>query len=227
MTTTKLKKIFAASALLMISCFAGDLRAAVYIYDLNTVVTGSTPSGPSPWATATFTDNGANTVNLNMSFNSGGDSTEFISKWLFNFSGDADNLAFSRTGSVGTIGTVNVSTSDGGENAGAGYKFDISFDFPLPAPSGRFNSGESITYEITGSGINASLFDFPSTKKNSPDYTTMAHVQGLDNGKSGWIGDGDVPIPEPSTYLMLGSMLGLVLLITAKKRKALKNKMNS
>lgn len=82
--------------------------------------------------------------------------------------------------------------------------------------SGRFTSGDSATFLITGNGLMAS--DFNLAAKGG--LYTLAHIQGIDpcNNGSAWItvgntkgpgtppapGSGPPPVPEPATLTLLG-----------------------
>lgn len=185
--------------------------SAVYIYNISNTFSGATPQGPIPWLTATFTDVGANQVQLDMTA-PGLTGQEFVGAWFFNFSplGNLSDLSISRLSSPNP-GTTTVTTDLNNLSAGGGGLFDIGFNFPQSLSDGRFTSGLSTSYLISSvSSLDASMFNYPSLPRGgNGTWLTAAHIQGVgsDASLSGWVG---TPVPEPTTYLMLGSLLGLV-----------------
>ena len=196
-------------------------------YQLDYIFSGVTPLGGTG-PTATFSDV-AGGVQLTMS-GGGLVGTEFLGAWYFNFnpSLNAASLNFANTGSSGinpTLVTISQS-ADAFKADGDGF-FDILFDLPT-AGADRFEAGDSLTYLITGiPGLTAN--DFNATSVNGPvnGFYTAAHLQALANGQSDWIADQDGggrdtggPVPEPSTYLVLGSFIGLAVCLKRRIESA-------
>ena len=156
------------------------------------------PVNTPPWMTATFEDFGTNTVRLTMSADNL-TGTEFISKWFFNFDGDAAVLEFayidgSSTGPESSqvyTGETNNTKADGD-----GY-YDIGFYFPT-ANGSRFEADETIVYDITyTSAISVSSFNFFSTPGGgNGTYLTAAHVQSIAPDSGGLCGNG-IPVNDP------------------------------
>lgn len=195
---------------------------AIISYDLDYEFSGaSSPEGTAPWLNATFTDDGLGTVTLVMSDLNLTDA-EWVSGWYFNLDPLLTTSNLTIIHSAGVTAT-NVALNDhliipAFKADGDGY-FDIRFDWG----KGDFGVLDSSTYTITstcGLCLDESSFAFGSVGGSKGAFHTAAHVQsiGLDDKDSGWIGDSDTVIPEPSTYLLLGSgMLGLAF--WRKRRK--------
>src|SRR5688500_8097342 len=80
------KSLLLASSFLAAAFLAAPSHAAVVTYNLDVEFSGATaPSGPAPWATASFDDSygGPNTVRLTMT-TGGLTGSEFLSGWYFN-----------------------------------------------------------------------------------------------------------------------------------------------
>lgn len=200
----------------------GSLPAIVYVYSLDTEFSGGAdPVGPVPWATATFSQVDAGTVQLELS-NINLSGSEFIGAWYFNFNDslDVNSLSFSRVGGTAPA-DADISTGLNSFKAdGDGY-FDIIFDFPQKSAD-RFAAGDTIVYEISGiNPLTMDMFNFDSAPGGgNGSWYSAAHVQSINGEDSGWIGSGPgVAVPEPSTYLMLSSLLGLSLFLVARSRK--------
>ncbi len=125
-------------------------------------------------------------------------------------------------GSAGTFGNYSGPSITGGSNgmtfsAGgftdAGLSFNWSLD--LPPPGTVFASNGVLSFDITGSGIDASDFRTPF----------MVHIQRLNTASAGVYGQNSIkvttgvtPIPEPEIYAMLAAGLGLMGFV-ARRRK--------
>lgn len=183
------------------------------------------PVNTPPWMTATFDSTGSNTVRLTMATDNL-TGTEFISKWFFNFSGDATSLGFeyvsgSSTGPASS--TIYKGESKNTKADGDGY-YDFGLYFPTSIGS-RFDANKTVVYDITStSAISASSFNlFSNPGGGNGTYLTAAHVQGItpdsnsncgngsnagaDGTCSGWVGTSTV-VPEPvsSTLFIIGGV---------------------
>jgi len=217
-----MKRLFVGVVLILtLLAFGSFTQATMLTFDLDTEFSGATaPAGSTPWLTATFNDFGSSgVVRLTMgATNLTG--SEFISVWNFNIDPSIDPTSLVTSYVSGenfnslTLGT-NCCKADGD-----GY-FDISFQWN----NGVFTAGETSVFDFTLAGLTADDFNYLSLGSgNSPDgLETAAHVQsiGTTGANSGWItGGGDTPdtppVPEPSTFLLLGS--GLLGLYGLRKR---------
>lgn len=199
------------------------LNAVFFVYEFNTEYSGgSDPVGPKPWITATFTQVDSAKVQLELS-NVNLTGNEFIGSWYFNFNDslDVNSLNFNRIGGTASADPSISTGLDSFNGVGGGGRYDIEFDFPQPKNS-RFGVGDNIIYEITGiNPLNIDMFNFKSSPQGgNGTWYSAAHVQGIgDNADgSGWVG-ANVIVPEPSTYLMLSSLLGLSLLLISRSKK--------
>ena len=227
----------AALSLAVLSLTAAPAQAVV-ILDLTEHITSSPsefspilPAGSPPWATATFAQNGANTVRLTMAANLQ-DDLEFISAWLFNFNPakDASLLVESFVASESDIEASSFNSSgspSGNFIVGDGGRYDIRFNFS--AASGSRLEGMLVSvYDLMLPGLLETDFDFFSEPQGAHDlFKSAAHVQGVtfeDSPSLGsaWIGaeNPTPPIPEPSTVILLG--LGLAGLGLFARRKSAK-----
>jgi hypothetical protein len=185
-------------------------------FALDTVFSGNTPpAGPGPFTIATFLDVAPGTVDLTIQ-NVGLSSGEFISGLYFNLNplDHATDLSFSLLGSQGTFTTPTISLGTDSFKADGDGKYDILFGFGT-ANGTTFTVGDSITFRITGiAGLTAADFNFLSAPAGgSGPFYAAAHVQGTppNNGGSCWIepGLGPVPVPEPSSGLLLALAAGV------------------
>ncbi len=215
-------QLFKKTSAIFIALAALTMQAhgLIYVHELDTEFSGGTePAGPSPWLTATFQDIDANTVSLTLS-NLNLVEKEFVGSWYFNFNEklDIDKLKFKNIGGT-AVKKPSISTgSNKFKAAGDGY-YDIEFDFPTKKKD-RFVAQDTLVYEISSPNPISGLdFSFTSEFKGEVgSWYSAAHVQSIDSKFSGWIGGGpEVAVPEPSTYLMLGSLLGTILLFSRRR----------
>lgn len=210
------KMMIKGLAIAAVAAFA-VMPAKALTFDLNYVFSGpGIPGNPAPWGTATISDV-VGGVELTMA-GSGLTSGEFFSSWYFNLNSALNpaSLSFAAQSNVG-VDSSSVTIGQGA-NAfkadGDGF-FDIVFDF-AQSGANRLGAGDSITYLITGiPGLTAADFNFTSVGGPISGYHTAAHLQAASvNGQSLWVADGDRPgdpVPEPTTYLVLGAFVGLAV----------------
>lgn len=201
----------ALGAALLISSVPAAASAALLSFDLGFEFSGGTdPAGPSPWATATFDDDTGNPNTVDVTLSTAGlVADEFISNWVFNFDPALDPtlLTFAVVDNSASAAGVNFGV-DAFKPDGDGF-FDIEFDFPPPPGNfaAKFTTGEQVIYTlIYTSPIDVSSFDFfsaPPPGGGPGPFQTAAHVQGIGptGSDSGWVSE--VPVPEPSTALLL------------------------
>ncbi len=203
-----LKRLIAVAA--GCSILSASTMAAV-IFNLDTTINGSTPTGSPPFLTAVFQTTAVDTVQVTMTNNM--PSTNFVDNWMFNIN-PVPALLFTWVSGVQAISvTSGPDFSNGGSNMKAGL-FDIEFHYPTSSSDpNRFHGGENAVYTITGTGITEASFlalsaNDPGSPPSTGGWLSAAHVQGF--GSSGSIGT-DQPVPEPAAFAVLG--LGLVALL--------------
>lgn len=192
------------------------VQAGSIIFELNYEFSGATqPNGTPAWLRATFTDvTGGVELKMESLLQS---SSEFVSKWYFNLDPALNPGSLSFAHSAGGPLATSISTGVNAFQADGDGRFDIRFTFSNAGPS-RFNGTDTVSYLITSpQTISASSFLFDSVEGGGAGtYMTAAHVQGINDADSGWIGASDV-IPEPGTVMLLLSSLGL---IAVRRRRA-------
>ena len=104
------KTLTLVAAGLFVLALAPKTEALTLTFD--TVFSGNTPSGASPYLTATFTDGAANTVNVSLQASL--DSTEFLSDIEFNL-----NPALAATFPPSGAATLTLNYSDADATAPA------------------------------------------------------------------------------------------------------------
>ncbi|HEX2839408.1 MAG TPA: hypothetical protein VHN77_14925 [Phycisphaerales bacterium] len=221
----KITSLSAVAALAL----AAAANAATVSFTLTSEFSGSgfNPTGPSPWGTATFTDTGANTVQLTLARSTGMTSNEFIRYWLFNLNpamnpGDL-NIA-QNTGPTSTNSVRTGSDTDSAFRGDGGSFFDFKFEWPSGNDANRFDGDwVSAVYTLSMSGLDANDFlDLGVGAGNSLNgLYTAAHIQGIPGGGSAWVTGGPgvlVPLPPAAWAGMAG--LGMVGLVGWKRRRA-------
>ncbi|MHB8535826.1 MAG: VPLPA-CTERM sorting domain-containing protein [Sulfuricaulis sp.] len=207
---------------LLALCIPPFTQAATVTFNYDTLISGSTPAGTSPWITATFDDGGTSgTVTLTMSA-SGLVPSENISGMYFNLNPalNLSSLSFSYLGTTGPAATSVQVGTDSYKADGDG-KYDILFNFPTGS---GFDAGETVKYQITGiSSLTAQSFNFLSACGNPScsgpgSFYAAAHVQNINGYNSGWIASNAGVVPIPAAVWLFGSgLLGLVGIARRKK----------
>ena len=182
---------------------------------------GVAPLGPTPWLTATFEDVSGG-VQLTLS-TAGLTGREFVTEWDFNLNPGMGD-PYDAIADISHVSGVLPDSASWGEDAfkaGPDEYYDIEFLFPT-ANGDRFTSGVTAVFLITGTGLTAGDFNYPSNPGNSDvggPYLSAAHVQGIGNfaQDSGWVAP--VGISEPVTMLLLGLGLVAVAGISRKLKK--------
>lgn len=196
-------------------------------YYFNGVFSGASPSGTSPWLSATFADGGtAGHVTLTMDA-SNLSSGEFVSDFFFNLdpSLQASSLSYTYVSGVAYSGLDTVTNDSKADGDGL---YDIRFLFPTASGDrlgvGSGAAGSSSVYDIFGSELNANAFYFLSCQKSdgcqsaggAGPFYAAAHIQGIPGSLSAWV----APIPEPADAAMLVAGLALMAFL-ARRRKAM------
>ncbi len=212
---------------LMMAVAIGRAQAAtpvLYYWDFvfDTVVTGDSPSGSSPWATLRVEDTGSpGEVKFTLWANLKG-SEEFISGLWLNIA-PYQGVSF---GGGSLTGISYMALAQNGEDglSNAGRSFDVQFAFPTAVPADRLTNSMVVTWVLKGNNLTANHFKTLSgaAGQNSALWA-MIHVQGISGGQegSGKIAPSGEPqggvIPEPATLVLFG--MGLAAPLVARWRK--------
>lgn len=206
--TLKTLKLASLATLLLGIGATKQAQAATFIFNFGTLVTGDPPSG-SNIATMTISDTVANSVLVTLSHNASSATGQFITDLYFNL-----NPYVTVVPSAETPPNKFDSFSQGNGSVGtAGYDFDLRQQFQTSNSGGgvnRLKPGESVTFVLTGGGVDAADFLSFATPPNGGlnNVYAMIHLQGIPGGGSAKI----AAVPEPATFAAFGiGALGLLL----------------
>ncbi len=178
---------------------AAGSASADLVLQLANPYTGSAPAGAAPWATATFSQTGTDSVRL--SIQSALSASEFISNMYFNVEpGQAVSGVFNAGLSTGAFQAPSLAVGNNNQNAGGGARYDLRIAFPINQPANRFGGTDLAVFDLSGAGLTEDDFDFLSTAGGGGlAFLTAAHVQGIgpNASGSGWLASGTV-IPLPA-----------------------------
>lgn len=196
--------------------------------NLDTVYTGSIPDGPAPWLVATFTSTGSTTGTLTLT--SKLVSPDFVQG--LNSAKGAVGWAFFLNQSLVSVNCSLGACADNGSLFGGSYNSG-----PVPGPfnlafgwtsGNRFDGNDFAVYNLT---FSSALTGNPFVE-NAGGWSSVAHVQGIDNTCSGWIvsgtgkgadgGSSCTPthnVPEPAGLGVFGVGVLLVGLFVGLRRR--------
>lgn len=171
--------------------------------------------------TVVIANSGANTVTFTITNNTDGFVDEL---YLNNLLAPLAGTGFACVNCTAIGGNLAI---DFGSNAfkadGDGF-FDVLITFPTSG-SNRLDTGESITFTMTATGLTSDSFvdwscDTCQGAGGNGPFRIAAHVQSTasSGGQSVWISEGE--LPEPTSMLLLGTgLLGVAARIRKRLRK--------
>jgi hypothetical protein len=183
----KMKKLSAVPKIILLTAlalmfvlamsFQANADLTYYFGDYN--MFGTPPAGVAPtgtWATASFIDVTPGNVQLTLSVTNNLTSVEDIRAFYFNYSGSALTWTAVNT----TAGTPTISTGSDAYKADGDGWYDILVGFSGGDASHKLQAGESIVYNISGTGLNAASFYQLSTQgTNGSAYYAAAKLTGI------------------------------------------------
>jgi hypothetical protein len=227
----KIGKVFLllACAIIFALAIVGQAKADVtYTFGADGMFGAPMWGGVAPtgtWATATFIDVSTDNVQLTLNVTNNITSVESIGEFFFNYLGDATSLTITEQAGGGS--SAAGQTGNNSFQADGDGLYDLLFDFPPPpGGSAKFTAGETVTYDISGTGVSAANFytlaapgqsdvgpfyaaarlqGIPcTTDPNDPDYDTC-HNSENQGSTSAWSAP-VVPEPVSSTLFIVGSI---------------------
>lgn len=221
--------VIALAATPLIASATINQTATTLTYGMDRVFGFPNPPNPIPvpatgWLTATFADQGADTVRLTLD-PLGIAPDEFVTDWVFNvatvnptalsFSIVTNPTSLSLPGDVATGNNAQNLTTLGLTG------FDLRFHFPDNTGAGMFTKGEQFVVDISAVGLTSAHF----LATNLGGFFSAVEVSGvgyynltadLYPGEGGGTG----AIPEPSTYAGLAGLGVLVLALWRRRQLA-------
>jgi len=200
-----------AIAGLATAAFAASSAANAITLTYDSVVTSPAPQTSDPaWMTATITNSGLNSVMIVLETSVS--SPEFITQIFFSLNGGTPRLVADDVNNP----DLSQSRCNGAAPAGTGpWQLCLGF---ASSEEVRFDTLNGSPYTFYVTGVTESMF-----VQNGRGFYSVAHVQGISDSCSGWIGDngsaannpgvpvegcGGTSVPEPGTLALLG--LGLL-----------------
>lgn len=194
----------------LLTCIQACLHAEVFIYNIDTSYGTDKTSGKAPWATVTFQDTASNHVQMIIAVSSN-PSSQSISQLNFNFDPKQtellNSLKISNEKGI-TPDTIYKPSADT-YSAGISKDYDFRIDFQTTGKN-RLTGGTISYFDITGENLTASMFNFTNSKEQDP-FIVAVNLQNRETDF--WAGAEDISIPEPSTYLLLATLLFIVIFI--------------
>jgi hypothetical protein len=172
-------------------------------------------SSPGSYGTITFTDAGANTVDIGVNVTGSGDSIQYIA---LNYNEAKFNSTSTFTATI-SGSSVAVGNSEDGESLNGSGNYAGLFDLQIPPNGTITQAGSDFTIVLTATGLTAADLDFLDTAGN---FYAAVHLQNCGpNGNGtcqpGQTGNnslvvGAVPAPPIGHGLPVGLAVGGLLL---------------
>lgn len=223
------------TTLTLASLVSMNAHADSIIYSFDTTFNGTSPSGNTPFMTATLNQIAGNPNAVSLTFSTAGlvngpGQNQFVDSVYMNFispTQNATNLNFAVSSSPNSVSAPSAILTPGQTQKadGTGGFFNVQLDFQQgnnPNP-GRFIANNSITLQVSSNiqpnTPSMSVYDFFAQAIDS-GYYIAAHIQGMGGGRSGWITATPtvITVPEPSTYILLASLLTISVWLASRRR---------
>ncbi|HWP31519.1 MAG TPA: PEP-CTERM sorting domain-containing protein [Fimbriimonadales bacterium] len=168
-------------------------------FEFNVLVTGDLPGGTAPWATLSITDSGVDMVDMTLTHSASSAAPQFVTELLLNIEPFPSDLNL-----IESSPTIVGWEFDEDDINDAGGMFDMQVDFETSNSGDRLNPGESVTFQVTGTGLDAN--DFNAFSKGNLNVLGMVHIQGINGEGSGKV----AAVPEPASILALIGAFGIL-----------------
>jgi MYXO-CTERM domain-containing protein len=214
----------AVSALVVSVASAGWAVADSIDLPFDTVISGSTPAGGSPWLNATLDQSAPSSVKLTIAAD-GLVGSEFLSSITFSLDHAIDlsqvSLSHLAAEDVGSFAVESYDIDENAFNGISGHRYDIQMTFGKSNKGNgaeRLGAGEAVSFQFDYVAGALSIWDFvvPADRQDGTEgiYYNEAHVQSINGEYSSKITD--TP-PSPGVSLPIpaaapAGLLGLALL---------------
>ncbi len=193
---------FGALASTFVTVGLGAAYGASFTFNFDTYITGGNPVGTN-FAKVTFADNGLDSVLVTLDHNATSAQGQFITELSFNLS---PYVAVTRSNAAPSNKFNGAIQASENGLVDAGFSFDLQQRFETSNSqqgANRLKPGESVSFVLTGNGLDATDFVTNAVPGGRNDVIAMIHLQGIPGGQSVKL----AAVPEPATLAALAAGL--------------------